>query len=203
MAFIALPNGIKVAMELRLDGQLVVNVYHFTKTIAVVEADLLAIATLMTDWWDNDLYFNFSNNIALERVVATDVSVAAGGQYAITQGTPIPGNIGSPAASNNVACVVTKRTAKTGRAYRGRTYFAGFTEANIVNNTLDSSIIVSLITSYSQMIDDAASDGFTFVVASYQLNNAPRIVGAATPVTQIGMNARVDTQRRRLPDEGA
>lgn len=203
MPFIALPNGIKVSMELRLDGQLVVNVYHFTTTVAVVEADLIALAQLLTDWWDSDLYFNFSNQIALERVVATDVSQEAGGQYAITQGVPIPGNIASPAMSNNVAAVVTKRTAQIGRSYRGRTYFAGITEANVVNNTIDSSIIVSLVTSVANMIDDADALGYTFVVASYQNNNAPRAVGVATPVVQVGMNARVDTQRRRLPDEGA
>lgn len=199
MPFIPLSNGIRVAMEFSLDGELVVNVYHFTRSTPIVSANLTAIAEIMVDMWAGDMLGVFSTDMSLVRVVATDISEADGIQIEYTTGLPLAGTSGNDAAPNNVAVVATYRTGFTGRSFRGRTYFAGIDETLIVNNTPAGGVITNILSSIDDMVTAANADGFNFVVASYRTGGAPRVAALGTFITDVTMDTRSDSQRRRLP----
>ena len=203
MPFISLPNGVKVAMEFTLNGQLVVNVYYVTTTNPIITANLSIIAQVFRDWWINNLRGSFSSGIALVRVVATDASVANGQQSVVTLATPSPGGVASVPASNQVALVITDLTGYIGRSFRGRHYHAGVVAADVTDNNVDQARLTAILTAYSTLTTSLNAFQTTRVVASFQANGVPRAVGVATPVLQVRGNTRVDTQRRRLPGTGA
>lgn len=200
MPFIPLPNGVRAVLEFNLAGELVVNVFHFTCDSAITTVNLTALGEVLADMWANDLVGLFSTDMSLQQIVLTDVSTEDSIQVTYTTDLPEPGVAGGDAAPNNVAVCSTYRTERIGRSYRGRTYWAGLDETLIVNNTPNSSIVTNILTALADMIIAADVMGFTFVVASYRHNNAPRVTGVATPITALTMDTRSDSQRRRLPD---
>jgi hypothetical protein len=201
MASILLPAGIRVAVEYDLNGKTVVNIYHVTDDNPITSIRLDAVAALFITWWTDNMAQEFSEDIALTSVTATDISVANGEQSVDTPVTPIAGEIVQPATANNLALVTSFRTNKTGRSFRGRSYQAGFSRVDITDNQVGLQKATDIGTAYVDLIDDLNVNNFNFVVASFAANGEPRLTGVATPVTSIIVNRRVDTQRRRLPTD--
>lgn len=205
MAFVTLPTGIRVSMEFQLDGQLVVNVYHVRASGPITTIYLSAIVGAFASWWTDNMKANFTQSIALTRITARDMSVEGG---AISEGLyPLPeaGTVGSPAAvPNNVAIVASWHTARTGRSYRGRSYYAGLLESDFTLSELSSTRLVALLLDVQQLptilFDVAEAD---LCVASYVNGGVPRPTGVLTTITGVTMNAVADSQRRRLPGRGA
>lgn len=203
MAFIALPNGIRVAMEYRLDGQLIVNVYHVKAIEPVVSANLTTLATVFFDWWDLTMKSNFTDAISLHRVVAKDVTVEDGAIAEIVDGPGVPGLLTSDAVPNNVAAVISLHTAKTGRSFRGRNYYAGLSEGSFTGSAINTGFLGDLLNDAAQLKADINdSGGLALGVASYYHNGAPRTEGVITEVTVMQADAVADSQRRRLPGRG-
>jgi len=203
MAFIPVPNGMRIALEQRLDDQQVVNVFYCLQPTGVTVADLTAIAGIFKDWWINELSPVLSQDISLERVVATDVSVEGGNQVTDTGGLPDTGDVATEAMSNNVALCVTRYTLFTGRSRRGRSYVAGLHTASITNNTVLTSPLAVIVTAFGQLSLNIQAGGYVFVVASFQSGGVPRVTADVRGVASFAANSRVDTQRRRLPGEGS
>lgn len=201
MAFIALPGGIRVALEFTLADKVVVNIYHVTTTDPIISVKLAAVAQLFANWWDFDESPQFSSNIGLVKVVAHDISVTNGEKHEEIISPPIQGGIASIAASNNVALVGSLLTVKTGRSFQGRTYLAGLNLTAMSNNTVDTSRLVALTANFVDLMADLAAANSALVVASFESGGIPRALGVATPVTGVAFKSRVDTQRRRLPRE--
>jgi hypothetical protein len=203
MAFIPLPSGFRVAMEYTKDGQLVVNVYHVTSALPVNTTNLTALATIFRDWWINTMRSQTVDDQILNAVVATDISVQAGLQVTLPVTTNNAGLINAVSTPNNVAFVVTHLTGFSGRTRRGRTYLAGLSSVEVTDNDLLLSRATALVNGLGTLRTNLITGGWTPVVASYQINKAPRVTAEATPILVYAANTRVDTQRRRLPDEGA
>ena len=95
---------------------------------------------------------------------------------------------------NNVACVVTWRTATGGRSARGRNYFGPVAESVYTNGIIDSSFVTLMQTGVDNFIDIyglAGSDtDWNFVVWS-QLQTVARVVTAGI------VRAPGRSQRRR------
>lgn len=202
MAFIPLPQGFRIAVEYTLNGQTVVNVYHVTSALPVITANLTTLADIFINWWTNNQRQNFTSSIALARVVVTDARVANGLQVVRTPVAPIPGTLVGATTPNNVAIVLTQRTGFSGRSFRGRTYFAGLSASDLADNILSPTAVTNLLADAASLQSQLSSSSFTWVVASFISNGAPRINGVATPINSFGMDSRVDTQRRRLPGTG-
>ena len=175
------------------------NIYHVTTTDPIVTVKLLQVAQMFADWWTADLSLRFSHDIALGTVIAKDISIANGEQQAITLTPPEQGFITSPALPNNVAYVVSHKTAKTGRSFMGRTYLCGIDEAAITDNDLSVSKIANIVGDFNSLVTGLNTIASELVVASFISGGVPRATGVATPIDTIAMNVRVDTQRRRLP----
>lgn len=202
MAFITLPNGIKVSMLLRLNLQLVVNVHYVVSPTGVSSANLQEAAEAFRDWWITDLRPNFVAAIALEGVVAVDWTEANGEQFVLTVAPPIPGTGVGVSTPNNVAIVVSHRSAKTGRSFRGRTYHAGINNGEVADNQVSVAYVTNVLNDYAALVLRLAPLGLERVIASFRANGLPRVVGVGTSIIQESMDTRVDTQRRRLPGVG-
>lgn len=199
MAYIRLPLGIKVALEYEVFGKVVVNVYHVTTSDPILTVKLFDIADVFEAWWDNTLSAEFSNDIGLNAITAHNLDVPNGEKVTLPVSPAIVGGSVNEAVSNNVAIVTSFRTALTGRSFRGRAYHAGLAESMVTDNVIDPAKTARMVDAYVDLIDRLAVENLLFVVASFQSGGTPRGTGLATPVSSIIVNARVDTQRRRLP----
>lgn len=202
MAFIALPNGIKIACEYALNGQLVVNVYHVTTSLPITTVNLTALATVFLNWWTNNQRQNFTTAIGLNRIVVTDVSVPNGLQTIMAVAPAVAGTVAGATAPNNVALVLSQRTGFSGRSFRGRSYYAGVGAAEIADNFISTTFASALTADAASLTSQLNSAGFIWVVASFFTGGAPRATGVATPINSFIADTRVDTQRRRLPGTG-
>lgn len=203
MPFIPLPLGIRVAVEFIKDGSLVVNVHHVTTALPITTVNLTALAMVFRNWWTTTGKAQANAGTALSRVVVTDVSVASGLQVISAPGLPEAGTIAGVDTPSNVALALSWRTGYSGRSFRGRTYFAPLQAGDVATNYVSVSRVASIQAAYATLRTNLATAGYPLVIASFYNNGAPRAAGVATPVTELIVNTRVDTQRRRLPGVGA
>jgi hypothetical protein len=189
----------RATLEFTLNGEVVVNVYHVTSDVPIVSIDLINVATILRDWWANNMLEAISSDMGLDRVTVTDVSQENGEQYILDVTPSIPGISPLPSNANQVALVMSWRTAQTGRSYRGRSYIAGLPDAAITDNNVTGILAAYVTDAGVQLIDDMFLAGYHLVVASYYSNGTPRVIAAATEIDTVLVNTRIDTQRRRLP----
>lgn len=199
MAYIRLPLGIKVALEYDWNGKVVVNIYHVITPDPITTIKLEDIATAFKTFFSAGLAGQVTSQISLFNITAMNLDEANGERISLPVVPVIPGLIGGDSVSNNVACVVSLRTAKTGRSFQGRNYVAGIPEQEVSQNDVSNLITGNLATSMLSLVSLLGTENAELVVASFKSGGVPRTVGIATPVDVIFINARVDTQRRRLP----
>ena len=203
MAFIPVTNNMRIAVEYTLNGQLVVNLYYAQRETPIVTANLTAAAQALVDWWTNVQSDNFTDDILLTRVVATDLTAQNGLQVINNPVSPIPGTLITNTAPNNVAIVTTHLTGAIGRSNRGRTYYAGVSATDVTDNFISTTRQTALLAAEVSLDNAIGSLGLTRRVVSLYTNGAPRVTGVSRQITGHKMNTRVDTQRRRLPGTGA
>lgn len=199
MAFIPLPDGIRIVMEYTLDSKTVVNVYHLKDDLPITPTRLLQAVTIFREWWDNHLSAEISEDLVLQQVIGTDVSVENGTQEFDVPNPSIPGQDVIGATPSNVALVTTLKTAFTGRSFRGRSYIAAIPKTSITDNDVGLTKATNILNDFSLLVADLLSSSFSLTVASYVSGGAPRTTAVNTPVTILSVNIRVDTQRRRIP----
>lgn len=199
MAFIPLPNGVKIEIKYRKNGALVVNVMWATLTVTLELAVLSDIAQTVATWWSTTRDDQCATSIALEEVVVTDWSVTDGLQYNHIVSPAAPGTNAGADLPSNVAAVVSLYTGYSGRSFRGRQYWAGLPDTALSGNTIQTAYLAVMVADMGQLITDLLTVGAVVVVASFRHNNAPRVTGVATTVIDWGGDNVVDTQRRRIP----
>lgn len=200
MAYIRLPLGIRVAVEYEAFGKVVVNVYHVTTTSPIVTAQLINIADLFIEWWDDTQKAGLSPDIAMTAVTCLNLDVENGEKIVQVVSPPIPGTATGAAMPNNVALVISFATTLTGRSFRGRSYMAGLREIDVTGNNIPIATAAGLVANYFELEVLLGLDNVDMVVASFVSGGAPRAEGIATRIDSVSCNTRVDTQRRRLPD---
>lgn len=202
MAFIPLPAGFRVAVEFNKNGQIVVNVYHVTSPLPVNTTNIDALVEIFRAWWEESLAPTSNVELQLVRIVATDIRIENGQQVILDISPPAPGELPQQGTPNQVALVASWRTGFSGRSFRGRTYFAGLQNTEIVDNDVTNVRLTALGASFASLVTRLDAGDFDLVVASYRALGVPRLTAVATPVTNVVMDSRVDTQRRRLPGSG-
>lgn len=200
--FIPVPSTIQANVRFTIAGQLVENVLCFEYNTDFKNAADALYTSLETSWWST-LRTALSNQLTSNGVYMVDLGAQDGPVETYPVFTNPSGASAIGACPNNVAYCVTHRTAKRGRAYRGRTYVVGLPLDKVANSLLDTGNRDTIVSAFNDLRTDAASSSLTFVIASRRLNNAPRDTGVATPVEiSIGRDLALDSQRRRLPTRG-
>lgn len=199
MAFIHLPDGIKIEIKMRKNGAPVVNVEWGVITVGIDLPTLETVAQAVVAWWNSNMKNLVTASLALESVTVTDWTVPNGIQHVETLLIPSAGTATGDDMPSNVASVVTFYTGFTGRSNRGRVYNGGLAALHINGNTLVTSYVTAMLTAWADFKVDMAAVNVEHVVASFYTAGAPRAVGVANQVIEYGMNNVVDTQRRRIP----
>jgi hypothetical protein len=113
-----------------------------------------------------------------------------------------PGTGSGDPLPNQLAAVVTLRTALAGKSFRGRVYMSGAIEAeNDATGKIASAFNTAIAAFITQCQTDMAAEGITLAVLSRPRTSPPFPVayaGAITPVSAIvTRDTEWDTQRRR------
>jgi len=167
-------------------------------------ARLELLCELLKNWWNTQMKTAVSNEIALVRINARDMTVQNGVVLDYTVGLPIAATGNSPSMPANVTIAITLRTGFAGRTRRGRLYHIGLTEAQVVGNYISVAAQQFIQNAYRLLRSQyLMPNSFEWVVCSRFNNGQPRQQALLTPITEIFMiDRRVDSQRRRLPGVG-
>lgn len=200
MAFQPVPSGVGVAVNQTLFGQPVTNVFAVQATNPGDGFTLAAIANAVKARWISDVLPVLSIDLALVSVTATDISTDGGQQSVqVATGTPT-GGANSPSLPGSQAIVITHRTARIGRSYRGRTYLAGLPEQWVSGNNHDATRTGLLADALNALRTDLETLSLPLCVLSRYTAKVKRASGVLTPVVvSVARDTRVDSQRRRLP----
>lgn len=202
MAWPHLDGMIKVVVTYGFDGEPSVNVHFVYKQgggSPIPQSSLETVAAIFQNAIFQQWAARMGDEWSVEYIVATDWSIENGGQYSYSNGIPFSGQETIEEVPASVALVVSTRTAKTGRSYRGRTYLPGLTEATVIGNHVTATGLVTAAAYYTLLVGDLQEANFDLVVYSLYSGGAPRATPVQTPIETVIINSRVDTQRRRLP----
>lgn len=199
MAFIPLPDGIKIEIKCRKNGAPVINIVWCTVDVTIDLLTLQNIAVAVKNWWISNIKPQTTASMSLEEVICTQWDVADGLQHVEIVSPPSPGTGGTDDTPSNVAACVTFYTGYTGRSNRGRVYMGGLDVTDTTGNTLGTAYVVAMISAWNAFNNELADVGAVHVVASFVSEGSPRLIGQSRVITDYGMNNVVDTQRRRIP----
>lgn len=203
MPFIPVPQTVQLEFVYLWQGQTCETVLGYTKPTPWSLADMGTLAAAAIIEWNTNIRPRCSNTLSLTAVKVTDLTASDAPTITVTAGLPLVGALTGDSVPNNVSLVVTKRTAKRGRSYRGRIYHPGLAANSIVSNQVGPATVGSLVSSWQALVTvNAGSDDATMVVISRANGGSPLLVGVATPVTNMTSDGTVDSQRKRLPGRG-
>jgi hypothetical protein len=124
-------NGFRVAHEYHSAAASFVNVFW---TLASVTSTAFQVGTDWNTAWDaggaGGILHAFSADMTYDGCTVTPLDGVSPSTI-VNRASPSHGAGGSPMAPANVSLIVTWRSGTRGRAYRGRTYFAGVPNAAI------------------------------------------------------------------------
>lgn len=199
MAFIPIPNGVKVAFEFTIGGHPVVMTVGISRADAVTPANLDSVSNILNNWWEAHIRPLQGTDVTLQGVRLTDQT----NQFATEVFKPkLTNNTGTStvvSAPANVSVAVQRKTNLRGRAHRGTSYTVGipYTQVNTAQ-TVNPAYMVALLNAWGQFEPSLAVEGWNEAVLSRTLNKAPRAVGVATDVVQHTADAFIDDMGRRL-----
>lgn len=200
MPFIPLQDGARVAITYEnTAGNQAVNVLWFVdqqggpSNASIEDLVDMVRAWLVSDW--ADVAVSDWSAVKVEARGWNNKEDVYDVDHASTSGT-----LSSPALPSEVTIAVSLRTGFTGRSKRGRVYHVGIGEDNVVGDLISEAYQTALETAYAALITAADAIGFSWVVASFQSEGAPRALGVAANITEVVIVDRiVDSQRKRKP----
>lgn len=198
MAFQTVPHGIETVFNAAQNGVPVVNVYWTVVGGTVTDTDLETAADTFHSWWTAEVQAGLHTSYVLNSIVSTDKSLEGGHQVTRTYTSGNTGALTGAAAAANAALVLSWRTSRIGRSYRGRTYIGGLASASLHDaqhvNTADATAFATAATA---LIAAIALAGQKLVVVSRYLEKALRVVALTTEIVAVIVDTVVDSQRRR------
>lgn len=206
MPFVPTPTT-QINMRYLWDNQQCENILHYSTlsppTLSIDLADIDAVGTAIVDAWILHQQGVTPTTLSFVELLFTDLTVIDGYSVNFNLGLPLAGTNANQSLPNNCALVVTKRTAKRGRAFRGRSYVPGLQEGGVNGNSVTSAIQTAALNFFNDIrIIAVGAPGYQMQVAHRFSGTQPLENGTVEPVTNFTTNATVDSQRRRLPGRG-
>jgi len=197
------PNTIQANVRYLLFGQLVENVYHIESPNGVDAQVLSDVLAQMASWASLSLHPLLSQSLVFTGVVVTNLSIEGGGQLAFEQVGGLPGGDVQVSEPGNVSYCISLRTARIGRAYRGRKYIAGMPIDKRTGNTVNAGWAGALVQSFQDLVAVLQTINCFLVVVSRTLDLVERLVPVTETVVSITTtDLFIDSQRRRLTGRG-
>jgi hypothetical protein len=202
---LVMPNAVQVRLHWTYNGVAGFNVLHgivaggYSNSQA--HANTLGAAVLARVA-SSGLGALLATTTSLVAVGIRDIRTANQAEFVSVASAVLGTGSGNP-LPNEVAAVVTLRTALAGRSYRGRVYFSGaIVGENSAAGAIVSGFNTALVTFMTNVQTDMATEGITLAVLSrprpISIREPLGYAGAITPVTAIvTRDTQWDTQRRR------
>jgi len=169
---------------------------------APTTTDLAAITSAAHTWWTSVLKADLTTATTLRQIRATDLTSQGAPQDIETineTGTSTSAEIGL-----NSALVVSERTEKRGRSYRGRVYLSGLNVDALVSAVdVAGGTASAYAAAFAGLQGSLDTLGFDTVVASKQHNGVETNPAEVNEVVAWIVDTHVDSQRRRLAGRGA
>jgi len=158
-------------------------------------------AAILGHFTSSGLAALMATTTSLVAVGIRDVRVANQAEF-VSVAAAVPGTGAGNPLPNEVAAVVTLRTALAGKSFRGRAYFGGaIVGENTATGTISAAFNTALAAFMASVQTDMAAEGITLAILSRPRFVPPALVayaGTITPVTAIvTRDTEWDTQRRR------
>ena len=198
MAFIPAPNGAQVVIEYGNNTNQWTNTLWFEKADFDLD-DLTELTTTVFDYFAAEMTDHMDSDWSARQATGRDMRTSDG---AVVTYNPAdtPGQLTGTESPLNSAVIVTFRTAKRGRSFRGRNYLTGFTEDDIgAMQMTDAGIIAAIQTLYDDLIDEVAAINWTWVICSRFEEGLPRTLCELTAVIAAEVRTGIlGSQRRRI-----
>lgn len=213
MTFIPVIDCAEVSLKFsQTDGEFAENTFGVQRDEAWDHASLLAVANAFVTWWDvgdgaGGIYRTFqAAGVNILGATARDLTTEGG---MAVDSTVVPAHTHGTAANfqlqNGVSFAVTARTGLAGRSQRGRTFLVGLANDVLTasgDDVINAGVAANFILMMNKLIlNVTAADAHSkLVVISRRHNNAPRVTGVTTAITNYGIHDNfLDYQRRRAP----
>lgn len=204
MPFQPVPGGIEIVIEYVGPEQTrMVNVFHARWAGGgAVGPGLLTLVSAQVDAW---VIANWkpiaSQGYGVVGFTLKSLETAEAPVQQFTYGSPQMGLYNSPAMPNNVTLAVKLLTGLSGRSARGRTYYVGLGEGNVLGNFVVAPTTIAIQAMFEALRTKIATVAdVSLAVLSRQTGGVVRPQGVMYTVIQIALgDSRIDTQRRRLP----
>lgn len=204
MPFVPAPNIVEVQFRTTLNGEqtmnrIMVNV-GTTPTVGII-GDIVNTAA---DWWIGNVSALTPPELILREVYAKSLQTSPGPEATFSAGLPAAGGLGQPSLPNNVTIAVSLRTGLTGRSARGRWFWQGLTEGQVVANDVTAGTGVSIVAAIDNLLSAIGDLGYDVTIVSFRSGGVPRPGGPVyfTVTDALLVDTVTDSQRRRLPGRG-
>lgn len=202
MAFQIVPNAALATVRGTLLGEQVVNTLGFGLTTpgTVTAAQLSALGAGLEAFWTGTMTAELPQDYVYQDILLRVLDVEngpVGDQSGLSGET---GQLVGAVLPANVTFVVSFRTGLGGATNRGRNYVCGLLESEVTGNSLSVARATALRAAYQAMVGaGTVANGWIWSVISRKPDPVTGY-GRAVPITSAHItDARVDTQRRRLP----
>jgi hypothetical protein len=202
MAFTSWPHGIQLCFDFVTAGQNWQFCLALRKSAGDPNVtDLQTVADQAASWWTNSLKQYVPAETTLRQTRATDMTVS-GGPVRLNA-INSPGTQSGDPVTNNAALVVSGRTEKRGRSYRGRSYISGLDKGSLTDAANFSSVYAAHFpTVFAVLQATLDTYGFDVGVISKQHDGVPTNPAEFNEVVAYSADTKVDSQRRRLSGRG-
>lgn len=207
MPALVVPSAVQVRLHWTLNGVDAYNVLGGSVAGGFAASQAIANAlgaAILGHFTSSGLAALMATTTSLLSAGLRDIRTANQPEF-VSVAAAVPGTGAGDPLPNQIAAVITLRTALAGKSYRGRAYYGGANEAqNGATGAIAAAFNTALVTFTTNIQTDMAAQGITLAVISRPFAGAagppvrPARVGQATPVTGIiARDTKWDTQRRR------
>ncbi len=198
MPFIPAVDGIKVMMEfVSAQGNRAMNIFWVRDEGGVASiARLTELHGIIHAWANAEWDVVAADAWEFDRLVTQDWNVE--NSWVVQTLPSVAGARTSEALPATSTMALSLRTGLAGRSFRGRLYHVGLTEDQTEGDFIDPVKATEIVAAYDQLRLDLQADDFTWVVASFVTDGAPRAAAVLSNVINILMtNTALDTMRSR------
>lgn len=205
MAFQPVGNGAEAVIKATLDGEQVVTTFPLLGIVGFTQANLQEFVDDLVNAWSTNALPQLPASYQAFEVVGRGLRTASDVEASTSFPSNSTGALVSPQLPNNVTISVARKTGLTGRSNRGRLYWPGLTEGDVVGNELSSTRATAILAALSAIQANVEGPGnFLMAVISRYTGGALRPTAIALPIASWTVVDRtVDSQRRRLPNRGS
>jgi len=202
MTFIPIPNGVSLCFDFATAGQNWQFCLNLRKSSGPpLDSDLILAANEGDSWFSGTLNDLLTDDTTLRQIRATDMTAQGAPQYVLAVGDS--GTDTNPPLALGTAAVVSARTAKRGRSYRGRVYVGAQSTATEISSVdMTTTRANELTAAFAALQTALDAIGFDVVVASRMHNGVVTNPAEVNEVIAWVVDQHYDSQRRRLSGRG-